>query len=96
MDEPSYELVMPFLPVASRGGPYDDEAFTEGWRMGALDTTLDTAKPPVWEGAVQESCREQADLIAMKHGYSTQFTEHPDGWLWLTVTTLHPGEDTHG
>jgi hypothetical protein len=57
--------VMPLVLCRSRGGPYDDEAFISGWRLGDLAAKL--AQPGI--GAIAESIRpherRQADLIAM-------------------------------
>lgn len=79
--EHDYELKMPFLPVASRGGPYDDDAYTAGWEMGALAARLDAARhfglglPQV---TIHRANVEQADLIAM--GVQAETTEGwPDG-----------------
>ena len=69
----------------SRGGPYDDEAFLSGWRLGDLGATL--ASPGV--SAVAESIRPeerlQADLIAMGRGY-TMTVEPSSDPEWLSVT----------
>ena len=32
--------VMPLVLCRSRGGPYDDGAFSSGWRLGAIGATL--------------------------------------------------------
>ena len=32
--------VMPLVLCRSRGGPYDDEAFSSGWRLGTIGATL--------------------------------------------------------
>lgn len=84
-----YGLVMPFVPVKSRGGPYDDNSYVAGYEMGLLDARL----PLLGDWVVQ--CRftihkenlEQADLIAMRHGFSVTPVapdDFPD-WVWITL-----------
>jgi hypothetical protein len=69
--EAEYGLVMPFLPVASKGGPYDDDAFVAGYEMGRLDAEL-KASPGLRrvETMVHSPNAGQADLLAMQHGYT--------------------------
>jgi hypothetical protein len=63
------EAAFPLVLCRSRGGPYDDEAFLTGWRLGDIGATL--GKPGI--SAVAESIRPrellQADLLAMARGY---------------------------
>ena len=80
-----YEMVMPFLPVQSKGGPYDDGAFVAGYQMGLLDAQLSGS---IFDQgrAVDVTCREQADLIAMRHGFIAEFTdEEVDDWVCMTL-----------
>ena len=83
--EVTVDEVMPFVLCRSNGGPYDDEAFMSGWRLGDLAATL--AGPGV--GALTDSIRpaerRQADLIAMACGY-TMTVEAGNDPGWLTVT----------
>lgn len=92
MSESGYELVMPFLPVRSQGGPHDDDAYTAGWEMGKLDATLEYQRPAVLELPIHEANREQADLIAMKWSYRGEVTDADptwhSGWLVLRLTKL--------
>lgn len=82
-----YELVIPFLPVQSEGGPYDDLAYTAGFEMGALYARLEAETSPGPIGiTVHHENQQQADLIAMRHGYTTEFkgkTVH--GWVSLLL-----------
>ena len=94
-EEPGYELVMPFVTVASKGGPHEDQAYTAGWSMGALDALLEHQRPPVVEDTIRDDCMPQADRIAMRHGYSAVF-EPTDvgGWEFMQltrVTEVKPG-----
>lgn len=85
-----YELIMPFLPVQSKGGPYDDAAYVAGYEMGKLDGDLAQAgaHEPLTI-TVHRDNQEQADLIAMRHGYSTEFRgDNELGWVLLH---LQPG-----
>jgi hypothetical protein len=86
-EEPEYGLVMPFVTVASKGGPHDDAAYVAGWEMGALDEVLDLADGIAVsvDRTIRAENREQADLIAMKHGFRAEFDtddEHPE---WVHV-----------
>jgi hypothetical protein len=77
-----YGLVMPFLPVASRGGPYDDGAYCAGYEMGRLDEALKGALGVRRvEATIRMANVQQADLIAMQHGYhctADASDDHPD------------------
>ena len=82
------EGVMPLVLCRSRGGPYDDEAFISGWRLGDLAAKL--AQPEV--GAIAESIRPherlQADLIAMACGYMMTIEYGDEEWLSVTFTRI--------
>jgi len=86
------DSAMPLVLCRSRGGPYDDEAFTSGWRLGAIGATL--AAPGI--SALCESIRPhervQADLLAMACGYVMRVdpSTDPD---WLSVTFTRTGVD---
>jgi hypothetical protein len=80
--------LMPLVLCRSRGGPYDDEAFLSGWRVGELDATL--ARPGI--SALAESIRPdervQADLVAMARGYAMSVDSSSDEWLSVTFTRV--------
>ena len=82
--------VLPLVLCRSRGGPYDDDAFSSGWRLGAIGAAL--AGPGI--SALCESIRAhervQADLLAMAYGYSMRVdpSTDPD---WLCVTFSRTG-----
>src|SRR5262245_22353811 len=83
---------MPLVLCRSRGGPYDDEAFSSGWRLGAIGAAL--AGPGI--SALCESIRAgervQADLLAMAYGYSVRIDPSTDpDWLSVTFTRLWDG-----
>lgn len=94
-DEPGYGLVMPFVSVQSKGGPHDDAAYAAGYAMGLLDAELGGS---VFDQgrAIRIEDRQQADLIAMRHGFIAEFhdaSEHmcddhaheaPE-WVLMTV-----------
>lgn len=91
-DAVDYALVMPFVVCESKGGPYDDDAFTAGFTAGRIDVWLkvlptleaiggpfSTAEPEM----VRSALVPQLDLIAMRHGYvidAEPWAEHPDEW----------------
>jgi hypothetical protein len=84
--------VMPLVLCRSRGGPYDDAAFSSGWRLGAIGATL--AGPGI--SALCESIRPQervqADFLAMAYGCSMRVDPSTDP-KWLTVTFTRTGDD---
>ena len=71
--DPEMELVMPFVTVASVGGPHDDDAYVAGYEMGQLDARLAVLKSFASEPAltigIREENRAQADLLAMRYGF---------------------------
>lgn len=91
MSEPEkdgYALVMPFVAVATNGGQYEDEPYVCGYEMGLLDGCL-SMKPSKYEATIHVGNRAQADLIAMKRGYTVTFSEpyqededHIGEWLF--------------
>ncbi len=89
-DEPQgYDLVMPFVNVASKGGPYDDSAYCAGWAMGALDVRLATLALVSLSETVRTADLDQADLVAMKNGYAMQRHESEvEGWTYVEFTRL--------
>lgn len=96
--EEQYELVMPLLPVASRGGPFDDVAYVCGFEMGLLDMQLGQG-PTVClpDRPIHEQNREQADLLAMRHGYLAEFSDtEVEGWIHLRITRPRPDGGNRG
>lgn len=92
---PDYEMVMPFLVVRSKGGPYDDEAFTAGWAMGSLDARLgslviDPGGTYKIDVTVPPDCVPQIDLIAMKHGFACETTDTSDDHWTQVVLRRYP------
>lgn len=86
-----YELFMPFIVVESQGGPYPDEAFVVGYELGLLDQELQTfANVGPGRGTpigryIHTLGLPQADLIAMRNGYTIDTSEgHSDAtWTWI-------------
>jgi hypothetical protein len=81
-----YGLVMPFVSVASVGGPHDDQAYVAGWEMGMLDAELRYARPPLLDRVIHRSNCRQVDLIAMKYGYSSRVEDYDQQWSYLSLT----------
>lgn len=79
-EEGSYELVMPFVCCTDHGGTYDAQSFVAGCQFQTMDTRLKNGEPTVNE-TIFPPMRDQADLLAMHHGYSVTFTEWDDDWL---------------
>jgi hypothetical protein len=69
--EADFGLLMPFVSVASKGGPHDDESYVCGWEMGALDMRLNIATAAgalPTEATIHRTNLAQAELITMKYG----------------------------
>lgn len=85
-DPHEFDLVMPFVTVASKGGPHDDDSYTAGYEMGLLDAELAHAAPAAVQRPIHAANTAQADLLAMKHGYHLQAGEEADGWVPVLLT----------
>ncbi len=85
-----YALVMPFLPVASRGGPFEDEAYVAGYQLGRLDAHLEHGQPDELLVMVDDRNREQADLIAMRRGYALEVQGVDGGRVRLRLPKVQP------
>lgn len=87
-DQPSYELVLPFIVCRSKGGPYEDIAFVAGFQVGEIDRTLATTEQSeVRIEFVYTALIPQLELIAMNRGYPI-VEHHPadDAPGWSQVT----------
>ena len=84
---PGYELVMPFVVCASNGGPYDDDSFVAGYELGRLDRDLAVHAALEYASlarTLRSASLDQADLIAMRHGYRMRRGGEHDG-EWTDV-----------
>jgi hypothetical protein len=79
------ELGLPLVLCRSRGGPFDDEAFRSGWRLGDIGSTLSRLGVSALAESIRPWERLQADLLAMAYGY-TMTVEPGSGPDWLSVT----------
>ena len=90
--EPAWDLVMPFVCVTSNGGPYDDEAFVAGYRLGQLDHALSIDGPYT---TVMVTCRPddvaQVDLIAMRYRWKMGSAVGSDDAEWVTASIRKDG-----
>lgn len=90
-----WSLVMPFVVVASAGGPYDDGAYVAGYEVGSLDVRLALEKPESLDLTLRTANLPQVDLVAMRHGY---IVERPGGPIdpdaevvgWTRVSLRRP------
>lgn len=92
------ELVMPFVACVSNGGPYDDESFTAGWELGAIDMALNVMAPlgATFARWIKPGMVEQLDLIAMKHGRRVAMGDLDDSATWRYVELLFPATTDGG
>lgn len=89
-EEPvEYGLVMPFTVVASKGGPYDDAAYCAGYEMGQLDAAL-AAGPRLHQVTIRTANVPQADLVAMRHGYTSEADAPSEcgTWTWVVFEPM--------
>jgi hypothetical protein len=82
------EGVMPLVLCRSRGGPYDDEAFVSGWRLGDLAAKLAQPGISTVADSIRPPERVQADLIAMACGYLMTIEYGDEEWLTVTFTRI--------
>ena len=83
------ELGLPLVLCRSRGGPFDDDAFRSGWRLGEIGSTLGRLGVSALAESIRPWERLQADLLAMAYGYT--MTVEPGGdpdWLRVTFTRM--------
>lgn len=78
------ELLIPFVVVQSRGGPWEDGAFTAGWRLGQLWQVL-APSGAGWRGMVREDDLPQVELIAMHYGCTVEKDEPFVGWVHVKI-----------
>lgn len=81
MADAEFEIAMPFVTVASKGGPHDDGSYVHGYEMGKLDQLLTPGFEPRVEFTVHEANLPQADLIAMRQNYRMELVTASDGWV---------------
>ncbi len=91
-NEAECEAVLPFTLCRSNGGPYDDDAFLSGWRLGVLDATLAALGVSALADSIRPVEYAQADLIAMARGY-TMAVEPSRDPEWLSVTFTRVRDD---
>jgi hypothetical protein len=88
VNEPeAFDLVEPFVVVASEGGPYDDVAFVAGARYGQLAEKLTNEHPVEFSTYEYPALVPQLDLLAMRLGYVLTvepWEDHPDEWVRAT------------
>lgn len=95
-----YGMVLPFVVVASKGGPFDDDAYTAGFEAGQMFESLSHIRmhtPDIYMKLampIHAANREQLDLIAMHYGLTANFTEVADGWLTITLSAYTSGPDS--
>lgn len=83
MSDDGNELLMPFVNVQSVGGTYEDESYCAGYEMGRVDAELQCVPASVDSliVTIKDGNRTQADLIGMRHGFTTEFEDHENDWV---------------
>lgn len=91
-DEPetsAYSMVLPFVTVASKNGPHEDQAYTAGWEMGVLYEKLRTTPHEMQIITILTENLPQADLILMKYGYTSEkIQQEPDVPEWTRLVLI--------
>lgn len=87
-EEHYYGLAMPFISVASVGGPFDDMAFACGFDCGKLWAELEmcerlgaTPRPR----QVKTGILDQLDLMAMHYKFTLMVGEKDESGEWVGV-----------
>lgn len=94
-EEPNYDVAVPFVCVASEGGPYDDKSFAAGVEIGVIYVTLRCAHPSVetLRFTLRRPSEKQADLMAMHCGFTLEVlvdeADEPD-WIIVQFTRSTP------
>lgn len=86
-EEVAFELEMPFVCVTSKGGPFDDEPFVAGFRVGQIYAMTYFHVPHLLQ-MVSPAEVEQIDLIAMKHGYRLETIPRTEEWTEISLTRM--------
>ena len=80
-----YNLLLPFLPVESKGGPYDDLAFCAGYDVGYLHAQMRLGEEGVITTQVRSALVEQLDLCAMESDWHMQNNGEEDDWTSVVL-----------
>jgi hypothetical protein len=84
-EEAEYGVVLPFITVASKGGPHDDDTYTCGWECGEINALLQYGKPNEHTVTVHTINLGQLDLIAMHQGYAMESRSSDfDEWTFVS------------
>lgn len=68
-EEGQYGLIMPFVVCTSQGGPWDDQAFVAGVKLGVLLRYMDSDEGEISDYVHPDLVR-QVDLAVMHFGYT--------------------------
>lgn len=95
-EEVDWGPVMPFVVCASKGGPYDDDAFVAGYQAGQLDKALAAARAvgaTEVRGLALSALVPQLELIGMHHGFPYTTADAPEDyptWVYVTFAAERP------
>jgi hypothetical protein len=91
-DDDGYGLVMPFVSVASRGGPHDDDSYVAGYECGQWSERMRAYAcfglgPAKAVMPVRTENVPQLDLLAMRWGLALiiEPVEGMPDWTWITL-----------
>lgn len=81
-----YSFILPFVAVVSVGGRYDDLGFASGYQMGIIYGLLSDRRVVATTQLIYRDLVDQVDLIAMRHGYSSEVLNQDDEWVQIGFT----------
>lgn len=82
-EDSGHALVMPFVVVASKGGPFDDQAYCAGYEAGLFNAGLALGRDV--SGTVRTDNLRQLDLIAMRYDRTLEVEDAGDGWSFVEL-----------
>lgn len=99
-EDEGYEIVLPFVVVASQGGRFDDASFVAGFHTGQVMAmagalaSLEGSPVGSIEATVPAELLHQLDLVAMHHGleYSWRRCSDAPEWAHIEMRRREPGE----
>ena len=86
------DLIMPFITVKSKDGPFDDQSYAAGWAMAKLDSQLEFQEGNGY-AIVRELDIPQADLVGMRNGFTLESNDLEDAPGWSHCTFIRMDDD---
>jgi hypothetical protein len=78
----------PLIATQLHGGPYDTEAYTAGWEMGALQGMLASHQVSAAALTIRDTNLKQADLVCMAYGFVMRPCGKSAGQTMVEITRM--------